>query len=175
LELDGFNISSAKTRVDLLVCLQSVLHEMRTSLVEPAVQDEILPTLNASQTEFLRSDFATEIVESTSFDDCTILAEPSQDDIDYDTVVKCRIGLETVRLWRQLTLPFKTQGWFHSVNEKVSSFENVLKREGSLEFHRGFSVPGMSDILHHNNATVVLYFDHIEHETPLDHVENQKR
>jgi hypothetical protein len=197
-------------RIEFLTSLQDVIAEFQRHLLEPSIEKEIAPLLHKCCSGFLDSSFDIGVLEEESLQESAILMEPSSSDVSYDAIVKARLGLETIRLWKQLCQPYQTSmSSFQAINAVVQNFELTLKSEiQSISDLDTFSVPGTADnilfvfiifliphfclfhinydlhhlayshtqhIYPHPTATVVLYFDHIEHETPSDHVENQKR
>jgi hypothetical protein len=164
-------------RIEFLTSLQDVIAEFQRHLLEPSIEKEIAPLLHKCCSGFLDSSFDIGVLEEESLQESAILMEPSSSDVSYDAIVKARLGLETIRLWKQLCQPYQTSiSSFQAINAVVQNFELTLKSEiQSISDLDTFSVPGTADILRQDEATVVLYFDHIEHETPSDHVENQKR
>ncbi|KAJ1400992.1 hypothetical protein B484DRAFT_240219, partial [Ochromonadaceae sp. CCMP2298] len=76
-----------------------------------------------------------------------------------------RVGLETVRLWRQLAL----HNLAPELARRLDEFEAHLR--GTL-LTQAAPAPTPEG---RDNATVVLFFDHLQHDTPEDHVEHQSR
>jgi acetoin utilization deacetylase AcuC-like enzyme len=82
-----------------------------------------------------------------------------------------RIGLETVRLWRQMA----SKEVRDDMKELMKSFEALLKESMANGSPPTIDDPETSSVYRSSNATVVLYFDHLHHATPLNHVESQAR
>ena len=82
-----------------------------------------------------------------------------------------RSGLEFVRLWRQHC----EEERYPALTRKMNEFEHYSsqisqKLPDPIALLRAKGSP-----LQSQNATVVLYFDHLEHGTPEGHVESQAR
>lgn len=80
-----------------------------------------------------------------------------------------RVGLETLRVWHSLG----ADQVYEIIASSVDGLEVFLRN--ALEQLLQLSVARDPPIVDEANQTVVLYFDHVFHDTPEDHVENQAR
>ena len=93
-----------------------------------------------------------------------------------------RIALENVRLWHQLNVVPRGVGGIAgnpATEELFNAFQAGLLAvpddDAADSYVPSASDPEAADVIRQDNATIVLYFDHLHHATPTNHVENQKR
>lgn len=163
LELENYNIASASKRIDLLSQLDTHLAAVKEKLLGVKIKEDVLVMFEQLVSVF-KSSFLE--MEGRSFTR-TQLA-----DRDIQMFLAAQIGLETIRLWRQMS-PVHV---IDVMKDTLNAFEVTLR-----SIIKNLPVPSPDDSAHttgiarHNDSTVILYFDHIFHDTPRAHVENQDR
>lgn len=100
----------------------------------------------------------------------TLLLDSFDNQLDVATVNQSlRLGLEVLRLWRQLTITYANK----SLLQRFTAHENALTNklmQGDKAHSQGSNRTGEFD-----NCTAFLYFNHIYHDTPDGHMESKRR
>lgn len=158
LDIDKYNEKSSSSRIDMLQKINNFLAGTRAHVISGKLGQEMPQFLQNFIDEFRRQ-VTIDITESTA-------------DSSSSTYALCRIGLEVVRLWRQLCditeFPF--------VGESMNQFEKLLY-ETSAHWKCPPPDSPLTEQYYHqyDNSTLVLYYDHLLHNNPNDHFESQAR
>jgi hypothetical protein len=93
------------------------------------------------------------------------------------TYCSLRAGLETVRVWKQLC----ANELYRDITDEVIAFENDVRHRlkthlnGDILYQPRENDSETSAVFKRPDATVVLFYDHLTHSTPDEHVENVTR
>lgn len=85
-----------------------------------------------------------------------------------------RIGLEMVRLWRQMMQDSIDESLKQSLNSLADQLKAVNKSNKALDPRKFPDILSGSNFKG-DNTTVVLFFDHLLHNTPPNHMESEAR
>jgi len=182
IEVDRYNASSAENRVLTFQGVQKYVQDVHTDFVQkrlsieiPQLFDNLVSTFTHSTSLLVKKipphPASSSAASSTAPTPTSSTAPPSS---MLSLQCAARVGLETIRIWRQLEL----NRCHPNIELSISNFEQQLREAlehqplpSSVVDTEGDAI----DIYKASNATVVLYFDHLHHDTPEDHVETQSR
>jgi hypothetical protein len=82
-----------------------------------------------------------------------------------------RVGLETIRIWKQLNLHIAQPTLYKPIDEFQALLTATLATQKLPSSHDAAA----QSVYRAASSTVVLFFDHLQHDTPEDHVEAQSR
>ena len=161
-EADKYNIESAESRVVMFQGLEKYVQSVNERFVQQRLSEE-MPQLFSN----LVNVFEHILVPQAGDPNC----EKFKCDEMLSLFCAARVGLETIRIWQQLNL--------HVIQPSmVTAIEQFEKRLRSVQAMQKLPAPTDADaaaVYKANNATVVLFFDHLAHDTPEDHVEANSR
>lgn len=169
LELDQYNIKSSSQRLLIYESMTNYMNGIKKELLDGRFKTEIPLMFNEIVNEYKRDLLNLTRLEKNETNNNNNNNKGDDDKISlYCTL---RIGLESIRLWRQLN--YNNQYFYADLSDQIDELEKHLLHLCSVLpsplFNKKYETNDYS------NSTVVLYFDHICHETPSDHVENQRR
>jgi hypothetical protein len=94
------------------------------------------------------------------------------------TYCSLRAGLETVRVWKQLC----ANELYRDITNEMVAFEKDIRHslkthlnDGDILYQPRENDSETSSVFKRPDATVVLFYDHLTHSTPDEHVENVTR
>ena len=163
LELEQYNTRSSSERLTIYECMNTYMNNVKEELLEGRFKIEIPQIFKDLAKEF-KGDVEKKIEKSK--------ATESMIDVYFPLYCTVRVGLETIRLWKQLSY----NNGYSDLTDQIDELEKYLKDVCALLPQPSFDKQADDlDIFDKSNSTVVLFFDHIVHETPAHHVENQSR
>lgn len=174
IEADQFNISSAQSRVGMFQNLEKYVRSVQDEFVGRRLAREmpqLFDNLTQVLTGILPSPNAGGSGISASVDGIMRDAQNGASAENLSLYCASRVGLETIRIWKQLSL--------HELQPSlVQSMEDFSAKLGKTLANQ--KPPTITDaaaasVYKASNSTVVLFFDHLQHDTPEDHVEAQSR
>ena len=160
-EVESFNESKCAQRTSIYHFLVTELKNMKQAFIPCKIYPEIHQNfdvfLNMFQDGNVKSDVAINHDEMANA----------------NLYYSARIGLELIRLWKQSTFGTIDVGRSITMDRLCDQFKSVSKDPR-------YNPRSFSDILsgptfYGDNTTVVLYFDHLLHNTPPDHIERDAR
>eukprot|EP01038_Epipyxis_sp_PR26KG_P010232 gene10232-13764_t len=173
-EVEDYNQSSANARIKVFNEMNDYINNIKSEFVSkrlvkelPLLLDNLIKIFNISTVQPIKSSFIKTENADNKYETC--------DNIPLQCAIRC--GIETIRIWKQLN----SESIYSELNDKIVSFEKELKSllENLVQDEhinkKQFSYDDNNKINNLSGQTVVLYFDHIHHETPLEHVEGQSR
>jgi len=168
IEVDRYNVSSAENRFVTFQGVQKYVQNVHSDFIQMRLSIEIPQLFDNLVSTFTQS---TSLLDHSVHPGASSAVPPSMQESSLSLQCAARVGLETVRIWRQLEL----NHCHPNIDQSIYNFEQRLMK--ALEHQ---PVPSVIDadalnIYRVSNATVVLYFDHLHHDTPEDHVETQSR
>ena len=198
MEADKYNIASAQKRMTVYSDLSRYVQNVRQSFVQrrlaeemPAMFDNLVAVFNLAQSAAAGRNghvssctvTAAAICDATAVVDGVTDNKKTTDETAVPTTATtaeqdklslycaARVGLETIRIWRQLNLHIAQPALVRSIDE----FQAQLTATLATQAPPSPQDPEASGVYQAENSTVVLFFDHLQHDTPEDHVEAQSR
>ena len=162
LELEQYNIRSSAERLRIYESMNTYINGVKEELLEGRFKIEIPQMITALAKEFKR-DMNGKV---------EVNAALGSSEVYFPLYCTMRVGLETIRVWKQLS--YKND--YSALSDQINALEAYLNQVCSLIPKPSFTKnPEDADIFDKSNSTIVLFFDHLAHDTPLTHVENQSR
>lgn len=166
IQLDKFNNASSANRLNMLGSLQNVFMSVQTRLMDQRMKEEY-PVLLQNLSEIFRTMIASIDYKNSDQPNSELTTELSDQPVS--TYCAVRIGLETINLWRRLMTTPIDPVIDLQLHEFMEYLQHVAKRLPDSPFE------GLNSSQQFVDTTVVLYYNHIHHETPANHIENQLR
>jgi hypothetical protein len=168
--INRYNYESAEQRLTLLKSLQSNLSEAQTAFLEEHIFQELPVILNYMSDIVMNLVNNQDTVLSTS-SSSNHLEGKSQSQLS--SLHSLRICQEAIKLFRRLTINSSFQPFLQKLLELEKNIiqleENLLSNEKIPRLTPPVTAPN------YQNSTVILYFTHVLHDTPTNHVEDQQR
>lgn len=177
-EADQYNISSAHNRVGMFQSLEKYVHSVHDQFVERRLAQE-MPHLFDNLTQVFtglasarENDFAGAATAAAASPLAVPVVQMGNGSAEHLSLYcASRVGLETIRIWKQLSL-HELQP---SLSKSMDDFAAKLTETLVTQRPPAVTDAAAAGVYKTSNATVVLFFDHIQHDTPEDHVEAQSR
>lgn len=165
IQLDTFNKASAANRLNMLGSLQNAFSAIQSKVMQQRMSQDF-PILLQNLNEIFRNMISS--AEYSAKPNSELTAALSDQPVSIYCAV--RIGLETLNLWRRLVNVSPIQPFVENHLLEFSQFlTNVSDR---LPDAPAVGIDSSDQFV---DSTVVLYFNHIFHDTPGSHIENQSR
>lgn len=170
LQLSKYNSESAELRLQLLSNLRQTISKAQDELDNGHLSQELPDLLN-----YLLHTLQNMFSISTNENEDSSHDFSSEDNNSKQLAFfhSIRVCYEALKLFKKLTINTS----YHKFASMVQGLETSLKQLRS----KNSSTPTLmlqsksTNIPNYKNTTVVLYFTHLFHDTPSDHVEDQKR
>jgi hypothetical protein len=163
LDFDKYYHQNSTNRVKLFETLRDYLSNIQSHMVVNQISTEIKTLFTNLSSIFLSSKpLGLEVTSSSSAD-----GETEKDD---RLTFFVRIGLETLRLWKKLSSR-------HVADDAglVSAIADLERAISSIPCPMPSTASLQGPTFQGDNTTVILYFDHLLHDTPPDHMESEAR
>ena len=161
IQLDTFNSTSASNRLKLFDSLQIAL-QSDSRVLQQRIKLEF-PILLQNLSEIFRT-----MIKSIDYVDKNRELCNELSDQPVSMYCAVRIGLETINLWRRLDSSIDT-----AIDQLLNEFSAYLT--GISMMLSDAPVTSIDCGTQFKDSTVVLFYNHLCHETPGNHVENQSR